>query len=177
MGEAEARSFLEEGERYLQNGDYEAAEGAFTKAVDAAPGSAVAHSKLGVALANQRRYEAAISHFNQAVALQPGYAPGYSNLGNAYREKGMQTDAVVAYERALAIDPDYWVAHQNLGALYKEMGRMGEAVQHFKKATRLSARRSTKPGERERRIGCLGPAAQLMLLVMLVAAFTVLAIF
>lgn len=176
MGEAEARSFLEEGEGHLQSGRYEAAERAFTKAVEAAPDSAVAHSKLGVALANQHRYDAAISHFNQAVALQPGYAPAYSNMGNAYREKGMSNEAVMAYERALAIDPDYWVAHQNLGALYKEMGRMGEAVQHFKKAMRLSARRTTKPGERERRVGCLGPTVQLMLLVMLVAAVTVLAI-
>lgn len=176
MGEAEAKPFLEEGERHLQVGEYEAAERAFTKAVAAAPHSAVAHSKLGVALANQRRYEAAISHFNQAVALQPGYAPAYSNMGNAYREKGMPNEAVMAYERALAIDPDYWVAHQNLGALYKEMGRMGEAVAHFKKAMRLSARRSSKPGERERRIGCLGPAAQALLLAGVAAAFAAWAI-
>lgn len=175
MGEAEAKPFLEEGERHLQGGEYEAAERAFTKAVAAAPHSAVAHSKLGVALANQRRYEAAISHFNQAVALQPGYAPAYSNMGNAYREKGMQNEAVMAYERALAIDPDYWVAHQNLGALYKEMGRMGEAVGHFKKAMRLSARRSSKPGERARRIGCL-PAAQALLLAGVAAAFAARAI-
>lgn len=164
MGEAEARQFLEEGERHLEAGDFQAAERAFSKAVEAAPDSAVARSKLGVTLANQGRQDAAIAQFSKAIALQPGYAPAYSNLGNAYREKGMQTEAVMAYERALAIDPDYWVAHQNLGALYKEMGRVGDAVQHFKKAMRLSARRSAKAGDRERRIGCLGPAGAAVLL-------------
>jgi tetratricopeptide (TPR) repeat protein len=166
MGEAEARPLLEEGERHLQSGDYEGAERAFSKAVEAAPESAVAYSKLGVALASQHRHDAAISHFNRAITLQPGYAPAYSNLGNAYREKGMQTEAVMAYERALAIDPDYWVAHQNLGALYKEMGRLGEAVPHFKKAMRLSARRTSKPGERERRMGCLGSTSAALVFVL-----------
>ena len=152
MGEPEARHFLEEGERHLQSGDHQAAERAFTRAVEVAPDSALAHSKLGVTFANQGRTDLAIAQFNKAIAVQPGYAPAYSNLGNVYREKGMQTEALMAYERALAIDPDYWVAHQNVGALYKEMGRVGEAVEHFKKAMRLSAKR---PAPRAVRRGCL----------------------
>jgi len=51
VGEAEAKAFLEAGERHLKAGDHAAAEQAFRSAVGAAPDSAVAHSKLGVALA------------------------------------------------------------------------------------------------------------------------------
>ncbi len=155
MGDAEAGPFLEAGERHLETGDFASAERDFRSAVEAAPGSAVAHSKLGVALAQQDHLEEAISEFTKAIALTPGYAPAYSNLGNAYREKGMAQEALVAYERAVALDPDYWIAHQNLGALYKEMGRTGEAVEHFKKATRLSARRPLRAGPQRRRLGCL----------------------
>lgn len=173
MGEAEARHFLEEGERHLEAGDFQAAERAFSKAVEAAPDSAVPHSKLGVTLVNQGRQDAAIAQFSKAIALQPGYAPAYSNLGNAYREKGMHTEALMAYERALAIDPEYWVAHQNLGALYKEMGRVGDAVQHFKKAMRLSARRPAKAGGRERRMGCLAPAGGAVLLALTLLILTI----
>ena len=168
MGETEARHFLEEGERHLQSGDHQAAERAFTRAVEVAPDSALAHSKLGVTFANQGRPDLAIAEFNRAIALHPGYAPAYSNLGNVYREKGMRTEAVMAYERALAIDPDYWVAHQNLGALYKEMGRVGEAVEHFKKAMRLSAKR---PAKGEARRGCLG---QIVAVLTLAAGLAVL---
>lgn len=155
MGEAEARPFLEEGEHHLRSGDFAAAERAFLRAVEATPESAVAHSKLGVAVAEQRRLDEAIGHFSRAIALQPGYAPAYSNLGNVYKGRGMLEEALAAYERAVAIDPEYWVAHQNLGILYKQMGRVGDAVDHFKKATRLSVRKPSARG----RVGCLAPAA------------------
>lgn len=163
MGEAEARPFLDEGERHLQSGDFAAAEHAFARAVELAPDSAVAHSKLGVALAHQSRLDEAVSRFNHAIAVAPSYAPAYSNLGNAYRAKGMLPEALAAYQRAVTIDPDYWIAHQNLGILYKQMGRVGEAVEHLKRATRLSVRHAG-PVARATRRGCL-PAAVLLILV------------
>src|SRR2546425_10933981 len=154
MAEGEARELLEEAERHLQAGEYAAAERVIRQALEAAPDSAVARSKLGVALAQQGRLDDAIAEFSKALSLRPTYAPAYSNLGNAYREKGMLPEAVVAYERALAIDPDYAIAHRNLGILYKQMGRVGDAVDHFKKATRLSVRRSAGGSSQTRR-GCL----------------------
>ncbi len=162
MGEAEARPFLEQGERELADGHYEAAEQAFRQAVETAADSAVAHSKRGVALVHLRRIDEAIAEFSRAVALQPGYAAAYSNLGNAYREKGQLPEAIAAYERAIAIDPDYWIAHQNLGALYKQMGRLGEAVAEFKIATRLSVRVAPKGVARR---GCLGLAVMVLLVL------------
>jgi Flp pilus assembly protein TadD len=156
VGEAEAKPFLEAGEGHLRAGEFAAAEAAFRRAVASAPDAALAHSKLGVALAQQGRLDEAITEFSRAVALQPSYAAAFSNLGNAYREKGMTAEAVAAYERAVALDPDYWIAHQNLGALYKQMGRVGDAVEHFKKATRLSMRQPGREGTgRRRRLGCL----------------------
>ncbi|HEY6102129.1 MAG TPA: tetratricopeptide repeat protein [bacterium] len=170
MSEAEAKPFLDAGEAHLRAGEFAAAERAFRDAVDAAPDSALAHSKLGVALAQQRRLDEAIGEFSRAVALQPSYAPAHSNLGNAYREKAMTAEAVASYERAVALDPDYWIAHQNLGALYKEMGRVGDAVEHFKKATRLSMRQPTGDGGgTRRRLGCLPGLIATAGLVVLVA--------
>ena len=161
MAEGEARELLEEAERHLQAGEYAAAERAFRQALESDPDSAVARSKLGVALAQQGRLDEAIAEFSKALSLRPTYAPAYSNLGNAYREKGMLPEALVAYERALAVDPDYAIAHQNLGILYKQMGRVGDAVDHFKKATRLSVRRSAG-GLSQTRRGCLPTAAALL---------------
>jgi Flp pilus assembly protein TadD len=159
VAESDAKPFLDAGETHLHAGEYAAAERAFRDAVAAVPDSPLAHSKLGVALAQQGHLDQAITEFSRAVALHPGYAPAYSNLGNAYRQKGMTAEAVAAYERAVALDPDYWIAHQNLGALYKQMGRVADAVEHFKKATRLSMKQPTGAGapggSTKRRLGCL----------------------
>ncbi len=169
MGEVEPRELLEEAERQLQAGEYAAAERAVRRVLEVAPDSAVARSKLGVALAQQGRLDEAIAEFSAALSLHPAYAPAYSNLGNAYREKGMRTEALAAYERAVAIDPDYWIAHQNLGILYKQMGRVGDAVEHFKKATRLSVRRPPGAMAQTRR-GCLPPAGALLTGAVVLAA-------
>ncbi|MDQ7858952.1 MAG: tetratricopeptide repeat protein [Armatimonadota bacterium] len=164
MAQSPADPHLTAGERHLDTGAWEEAEAAFRRAVEAAPTSAVAHSKLGVALANQRRLQEAEQAFARAVTLDPRYAPAWSNLGNVYRETGRSEEALQAYERAVAADPDYWIAHQNLGALYKQMGRTSEAIASFKRATRLQLKAPIRrsAGGPAPRIGCLGRTAVLL---------------
>jgi len=153
VDEVQARPHLERGEEHLRREEWSAAEQAFREAVALHPASAVAWSKLGVALARQRRYLEAEEVLLRAVQLDPRHAPAHNNLGNVYREQGRREDALRSYRQAIAADPDYWVAHQNLGALYKEMGRLGDAVAEFRTATRLSLR-----GPRGQRRGCLAPS-------------------
>ncbi|MDR7418474.1 MAG: tetratricopeptide repeat protein [Armatimonadota bacterium] len=158
---------LLEGEKFLDAGEWTQAEAAFRRAIEANANSAVAYSKLGVALVHQRRVDEAERAFAKAVAIDPRYAPAWSNLGNVYRESGRLDEALQAYERAVAADPDYWIAHQNLGGLYKQMGRMSEAISSLKKATRLSIKAPIRrPGEATpRRAGCLSRAAMLVLVL------------
>ena len=158
---------LSEGERHLETGAWAEAEAAFRRAIEAAPTSAVAFSKLGVALARQRRMDEAEQAFSKAVALNPRYAPAWSNLGNVYRESGRTDEALQAYERAVAADPDYWIAHQNLGGLYKQMGRTSEAIAALKRATRLSIKAPIRRpgGAGGQRSGCLGRTAVFLFLI------------
>ncbi len=146
---------MESGEEHLRHEEWADAEEAFRRAVAADETSPVAWSKLGVALAQQRRFEEAAEALQRAINLNPRYAPAYSNLGNIYRQQERKEEALQAYRRAVDIDPDYWVARQNLGALYKEMGRLAEAVAEFRKATRLSVRRPSGDRNSEARRGCL----------------------
>lgn len=156
-----ASTHMAQGEVHLEAGEWPEAEAAFCRAVEADPASAAALSKLGVAIAHQRRLEEAEQIFARAIAVNPRYAPAWSNLGNAYRETGRPEQALEAYQRAVALDPDYGIAHQNLGGLYKQMGRTGEAIASLRRATRLSASRALR-GSRPaggRRIGCGGASA------------------
>jgi tetratricopeptide (TPR) repeat protein len=167
-----AAPHLDEGERHLENGEWAAAEAAFRRAVEADPSSPVAYSKLGVALARQRRLDEAERAFVRAVSLNPRYAPAWSNLGNVYRETGRTQEALEAYQRAIAADPDYWIAHQNLGGLYKQLGRTGEAIAALRRATRLSLKAPVRPARagEGRRVGCLGTAAVLVVALAAVGA-------
>ncbi|MDR7481631.1 MAG: tetratricopeptide repeat protein [Armatimonadota bacterium] len=159
-----ADSPLDEGERYLEAGEWAAAEAAFRRAIEAEASSHVAYSKLGVVLARQRRLDEAEQAFARAVSLNPRYAPAWSNLGNVYRETGRVQEALDAYQRAIAADPDYWIAHQNLGGLYKQLGRTGEAIASLRRATRLSLKATVRPSRSGdgRRAGCLGMVVMLM---------------
>lgn len=171
MTQEAAAARLAEGEKHLESGAWEAAETEFRRAVEADASSALAYSKLGVALVHQRRLDEAGQVFSRAVAIDPKYAPAWSNLGNIYRETGRTEQALDAYQRAIAADPDYWIAHQNLGGLYRQMGRMSEAIASLRKATRLSARAALRPTGTGggRRVGCLGGAV-LWLIVLAAAA-------
>lgn len=171
MKQQPTNPFLAEGEKHLEGGDWQAAEGAFRKAIDANPSAVAAHSKLGVALAQQRRLAEAEQEFARAVSLDPRYAPAWSNLGNVYRETGRTEQALEAYQKAVDADPEYWIAHQNLGGLYKQLGRTSEAIAALRRATRLSVRGALRPsGQGQRRPGCLGGAAAILFVLIGAAA-------
>ncbi len=167
MSTLDPSPYLADGEERLALEDWDGAIAAFQKATAAAPSSAHAQSKLGVAYVHKKQWDEAQACFLRAIQLDPRYAPAHSNLGNVYRERGRLDEAVACYQKAIAMDPDYWIAHQNLGIVYKQQNRIAEAVREFKTATKLSLRVGTrgygsdaprKGGERAGRVGCLGSA-------------------
>src|SRR5205809_7768440 len=103
MSEDKASELLEEAERRLHAGDYAAAEQASRQVLEAAPDSAVARSKLGVALAQPGRLGEAIAAFSKALQLYPTYASAYSNLGNVYRAMVMMPADRAEYDTPLDI--------------------------------------------------------------------------
>jgi superkiller protein 3 len=170
MSTQDSAALLTEGEAKLAAEDWDGAAAVFRRAVAAAPSSAIAHSKLGVALVHKKQWEEAAAEFGRAIQLDPRYAPAYSNLGNVHRERGRLDEAVASYQKAISVDPEYWVAHQNLGVVYKQQGKVAEAVREFKAATRLSLRsthpRAARAGQAAgdgRRLGCLGAVVMALL--------------
>lgn len=174
----EPTPFLTEGETRLAAQDWDGAVAAFRRAVSAAPSSAVAHNKLGVAYVHARRWDAAFEEFSRAIGFDPLYAQAHSNLGNIYRERGRLDEAVLCYKKAIAADPDYWIAHQNLGVVYKQQGRIADAVRELKTAARLSLRSQgpapSGPGPRGTaegpRVGCLGTGGTVIVMAAALAA-------
>ncbi len=170
----EPTPFLAEGEARLAAQDWDGAVAAFRQAVSAAPSSALAHNKLGVAYVHARRWDEAFEAFSRAIGIDPHNAQAHSNLGNVHRERGRLDDAVQCYTQAITADPEYWIAHQNLGVVYKQQGRIADAVREFKIAARLSLRvgaAESRTGARRpgggSRMGCLGTGGIALILAAL----------
>src|SRR5262249_5450434 len=117
-----ARAAVDRAIAALQSNALADAERFAREAVQAAPGSSIAHNMLGVVLDRLARKDEALDHFNAAVKLDPAFVSGRNNLGRFLAERGERTEAIKQFEQVLKIDPAHVQAHFNLGVLYSEAG-------------------------------------------------------
>jgi Flp pilus assembly protein TadD len=97
----------------------------------------VAHTNLGVALADQGNLDRAIWHYSQAVIIEPAYVGARLNLASALAEQGKLLEAIVQYSEVLRIKPDYADAHFNMGNTLVRHGELGKAITHYSEALRI----------------------------------------
>ncbi len=99
----------------LRRGEAANAEAHLSRAVQLAPGSAVLHRNLGVALAHQGKLAAAAGSFRTAVDKSGGQdALAHNNLGSVLARQNQMEAAVGHFQKALDIDPGYQEARVNL---------------------------------------------------------------
>ena len=97
--------FLYLGRIAFQNGNMEAAEKCFRKAIEADPKFAPPHSDLSAMLLSQKRYTEAETSAGTAVKLDPRYALGFANLGMAQLAQKKKGEARASFLKAAKIDP------------------------------------------------------------------------
>jgi tetratricopeptide (TPR) repeat protein len=114
-----------------QNGDLEAAIGAYKNAIIANPNYADAHYNMGNALTDQGRLEEAVENYNRALDIQPNNAKALNNRGNALHEQGKLTEAIYSYEKSIEINSLIPEVHFNLGKALKDLGKLEEALEAF----------------------------------------------
>jgi tetratricopeptide (TPR) repeat protein len=121
---------------FHQSGMYRDYETLFRATLARNPGSAFAHSNLGVILMSSDREAEAATEFQAAVHFAPDDADYRVNLGLALSHlPGRMADAMEEYRTALRIDPHLAAAHLNLGlALTSQPGQMQDAIGEYRKA-------------------------------------------
>jgi tetratricopeptide (TPR) repeat protein len=85
-------------------GRHEEAEAAFRRALEVAPGDAIAHAELGIVLRRQGRFAEADAAYQAALDLDPDYALAWRNRGvllDLYL--GRPAEALECYERYLQL--------------------------------------------------------------------------
>ncbi|MBF0476778.1 MAG: tetratricopeptide repeat protein [Deltaproteobacteria bacterium] len=80
--------YLEQGDIYLDHGEYRRAIREYSDALEKEPKNAVALNNRGIALYRLGQYAEAVSDYDQAIMLDPGYAKAYFNRGLARHKSG-----------------------------------------------------------------------------------------
>ncbi len=109
---------LEEGQRALSQGRYQAALEELNKYLDRKPQDAEARFSKGLALVMLKQDEEAITVFADLVRDFPELPEPYNNLAVLYARAGQYEEARDALESALVAHPSYATAHENLGDIY-----------------------------------------------------------
>ncbi|MGH8764750.1 MAG: tetratricopeptide repeat protein, partial [Burkholderiales bacterium] len=102
----DAKAFFERGlERHVAR-DWRAAEAAYRRALELAPGRPSLLFNLGRLMLDLRRDGEAESFFSKVVASSPPDVEALGGLGESLARQGRHADALQCHARALAIAPD-----------------------------------------------------------------------
>jgi Tfp pilus assembly protein PilF len=117
----------------------------FRQAIALDPKAALAHSRLGIALAGKGRLDEAIAAHREAIRLNKDDAWAHNNLGVALKATGQLEEALTAYREAIRLNKDIAEAHCNLGRALVMKGQFKEAVEAFRRGHHLGSRRADWP--------------------------------
>lgn len=126
---------------HLDEGDYEAAEIAFLKALDLAPDDPAARINYAWALvrhAHGKDLEEAATQCLQAAQADPTMPDAFGLLGVIAAKQNRLREAEAYFLHSIRTDALHGF-HSDLGALYLQMGRYEEAKEHIQQAIRNSA--------------------------------------
>ena len=97
---------------------YDASIQRYRASLDANPGSADTHGRLGLIYLERGNPDAAGRHFGEALLIEPGNPDFVYHLGSAYEMKGDWNRAMECYREAYGTDPEY-----GAGVICRELGK------------------------------------------------------
>lgn len=130
-------SLVRKGTIFVNQGAYDKANDAFTRALALDPRSVKVRNLLGIAAFRRQDYSSAESHFREAVLLDPSFATGYNNLGGVYALRNDLDKAKEMYEKAISLSPGLVSAYYSLGAIFFLGGDSAEGTRRLAKGIEL----------------------------------------
>jgi Flp pilus assembly protein TadD len=118
-------------------GQLDAAEACYERALALRPDRIESRIGLGVVLRDQGRLAEAVASYERALALAPDHPETRHNLGVALVDLGRPEEAIAQYKRALAIQPERAETHGNLGIAFERQGRHAKALTCYERALAL----------------------------------------
>jgi Flp pilus assembly protein TadD len=119
-------------------GDFDAAERHYRKAVAAKPDFAMGHMFLGDILYKKGRLPEAAEEYRLSLDLDPDNQDGRKNLANLYLRTGQFAQAAGRFQEALAAEPDDAELNHGLATALLRQGKIADAEPYAAKALRLA---------------------------------------
>ncbi len=131
-----ARSHVELGSSYIENGQLNEAFMEFQKAYKLNPRDKKTLNYLGYISMRFKKYDEAINYYRNAIVIDPEYAEAMNNLGVTYAEIGNWDEAMINFDSALS-NPMYKtpeMAYANKGYVLYRKGDYRSAETVIKEA-------------------------------------------
>ena len=126
-----APAYIGIGDIHLDQGDYERAEPAFSRAARLEPRNFDAQFGHAVSLQMLDRLVEAVRAYHRALTIDPESPVANLNLATTYLQMDEANHAVVFAEKATEFDPDNGPAWVNLGVAYERVDRWGDAAEAY----------------------------------------------
>jgi FkbM family methyltransferase len=117
-----------------QQGKLDAAQTAYRRAIELAPGNGDTWNNLGNALKLAGDLAAAVDAYRKAIALRPAHADAHFNLGTALAEQERIAEAADCFRQSAALRPNHYDSLVNLGVASKQLKRHDAAVDAYRRA-------------------------------------------
>lgn len=127
---------------YRALGDHAAAEAAYRRTLELAPGNAQVLCNYANLLREHGRRAEALELYRRAVAMDPALAQAWLHLGLAALDVGAVPEALSAIDRALGLQPGSAAAWHALGNARRASADLEGAEQAFRQSLSLDASRA-----------------------------------
>jgi TolB-like protein len=145
--------------------DWGTAEQGFLRAIQLAPGNAVAHQWYGNLLTLLGRHDEAVLELRQALSLEPLSIITQAALPWGLYYAREYDEALRRFEGILELDPDYELAHYWSGWAFEQLGDIDRAIESLERAVALSDSSSISVAGLARAYGLSGRTTEAELLV------------
>lgn len=109
----------------------------YLKAIEMAPGFAVAHSNLANNYRELNRLDEALLEAKRALSIDPDLQHAHDVMGSVLDELGDIEGAEEHLRKAIRINPTYAISWYNLGVMLDRHGRREEALKCYEETVRL----------------------------------------
>lgn len=133
----EIRFLIQQGDEYINDGNYEKAIESYAAAVKLDPKSIDARMELGKAYANSGKIDQAMDEFASIIKIDSRNAQAHNYRGILYGNQEKWLEAAREHEAALKIEPDNLYTINRLGLMYRSMGRFQDARDTLQKAVEI----------------------------------------
>jgi tetratricopeptide (TPR) repeat protein len=136
-----ATNWSEKGYALVNDGNWQNAGGAFTRAIELDPENADAYQGRGIAYGLLGNYQQAIMDHDKAIELDPKDAYFYLVRGLLYSKVGNYQQAIMDYDKAIELEIKnkdlQAIAYLNRGTSYFRLKDYRQAIKDFDRAIQL----------------------------------------